>query len=317
MAFWWVNHKQTYREEIEGGYLWSPKCNKNGSRNETYLNLTRAGVADMVFSYALSAIRAVGIVEAVYRECDRPSAFGKIGAQWDKDGWLVLVDWSVLTTSIAPQHHLDAISPLLPVKHAPIRPNGKGNQGCYLAEISIVLGELLLRLAQATNPAFRDMLDNACQAIQEAREEERLAKAEIPEMEKKQLVKARRGQGLFRLRVEAIEPACRLTHTADKRFLVASHIKPWRLSDNLEKLDGNNGLLLAPHVDRLFDKGWISFSDDGAILYADAGIKSLMMQWGLAPESNVDHFNEKQRQYLSFHRAHVYRAEHCPTSDRQ
>jgi hypothetical protein len=81
MAFWWVNHKQTYREEIEGGYLWSPKRNKNGARNETYLNLTRTGVADRVFSYAFGEIRAVGVVEAAYRECDRPSTFGKIGEQ--------------------------------------------------------------------------------------------------------------------------------------------------------------------------------------------------------------------------------------------
>jgi len=179
--------------------------------------------------------------------------------------------------------------------------------GSYLAEISDVLGRLLLQLAQAQNPALRDVLDGMCQAIQEAREEERLAQAEIPETEKEQLVKARRGQGLFRLRVEDIESACRLTHTVDKRFLVASHMKPWRLSDNVEKLDGNNGLLLAPHVDRLFDKGWISFSDDGAILCADAGIKSLMMQWGLVPESNGGQFNAKQRQYLAFHRANVYR----------
>jgi hypothetical protein len=47
MAFWWVNHKHTHREEIEGGYLWSLKHNKNGGRNET---LTRASVADIVFS---------------------------------------------------------------------------------------------------------------------------------------------------------------------------------------------------------------------------------------------------------------------------
>src|SRR5215471_10267720 len=101
----------------------------------------------------------------------------------------------------------------------------------------------------------------------------------------------------FRLRVEAIEAACRLTHTTDKRFLVASHMKPWRLCDNVERLDGHNGLLLAPHVDHLFDKGWISFADDGTILCADADIKSLMLQWGLHSEDNVGRFNERQRQY--------------------
>ena len=308
MAFWWVNHRQTHREELEGGYIWSPKHNKNGARNVTYLNLTKARPADLIFSYAMGAIGAVGVVESASREYDRPSAFGRTGEQWDNDGWLVPVHWFVLNTPIVPNLHLDAIRPLLPTKHAPIRPNGKGNQSCYLAEISDALGELLLQMAQAKNPELRDTLDDARQAIQDAREEARLAEEPIPETEKAQLMKARRGQGLFRLRVEAIESTCRLTHTTDKRFLVASHIKPWRLSGHAEKLDGHNGLLLAPHVDRLFDKGWISFSDDGGILCADEEIKSLMIQWGLNPESNVGRFNERQRQYLAFHRAHIYKA---------
>jgi predicted restriction endonuclease len=187
--------------------------------------------------------------------------------------------------------------------HAPIRPNGEGNQGCYLAEIGNALSELLLQLAHEKNPRLREAMDDARQAVQDLREEARLAEARIPETEKAQLIKARRGQGLFRQRVEAIESRCRLTHTSDRRFLVASHIKPWRLSNDVEKLDGHNGLLLAPHVDRLFDKRWISFSDDGAILCADEGMKSLMMQWGLDPDNNVGRFHEKQYQYLAFHRA--------------
>jgi hypothetical protein len=143
VSFWWVNHKQTHTEEIEGGYIWSPKSNKNGARNETYLNLTRTRVADLVFSYASGEIRAVGVVEADHRECDRPMAFGKTGEQWDLHGWIVPIDWSVLRFPIVPKFHLDAIRPLLPAKNAPIRPNGKGNQGCYLAEISDALGGLL------------------------------------------------------------------------------------------------------------------------------------------------------------------------------
>ena len=41
LAFWWVNHKQTYRQETDGGYIWSPKANANGARNGSYDNLTR------------------------------------------------------------------------------------------------------------------------------------------------------------------------------------------------------------------------------------------------------------------------------------
>jgi putative restriction endonuclease len=230
MSFWWVNHSQTHRGEIEGGYIWSPKQNRNGARNETYLNLTRACPADLIFSDAAGEIGAVGIIEAASQECDRPLAFGKTGEQWDPDGWRVPVDWCVLTTPVVPKRHLDVIRPLLPATHAPMRPNGEGNQGCYLAEIGDALGVLLLQLVQGTNPGLRGALDDARQALQDAREEARLAAAPIPETEKAQLIKARRGQGLFRLRVEAIESRRRLTHTSDRRFLAASHLKPWRLS---------------------------------------------------------------------------------------
>jgi len=60
MAFWWVNHKQTYRQETDGGYVWSPKANANGARNVSYDNLTRCQRGDVVFSYAYGRISQTG-----------------------------------------------------------------------------------------------------------------------------------------------------------------------------------------------------------------------------------------------------------------
>ena len=56
MSYWWVNHKQTYTSEVEGGYIWSPKENSNGARNQTYINLTLTTPGDIVFSYAAGKI---------------------------------------------------------------------------------------------------------------------------------------------------------------------------------------------------------------------------------------------------------------------
>ena len=64
MSYWWVNHKQTYSSEVEGGYIWSPKENSNGARNQTYINLTLTTPGDVVFSYAAGKIKAIGIVES-------------------------------------------------------------------------------------------------------------------------------------------------------------------------------------------------------------------------------------------------------------
>ena len=77
----------------------------------------------------------------------------------------------------------------------------------------------------------------------------------IPETVRQQLAQARVGQGLFRSNVLHIEKVCRVTGVSDPNFLIASHIKPWKVSDNAERLDGSNGLMLAPHIDRLFEKG--------------------------------------------------------------
>ena len=113
-------------------------------------------------------------------------------------------------------------------------------------------------------------------------------------------------QGLYRSRLELIESGCRLTGATDIRLLRASHIKPWSKSDSREKLDGNNGLLLAPHIDHLFDKGFISFADDGRLLRSEALPQSVQDTWGLISQANAKAFSESQTLYLAYHRENVF-----------
>lgn len=144
--FWWVNHKQTFKAEFDGGYIWSPKTNKNGARNKTYENLTQVEPGDVVVSYADGQIKAIGIAIRKCAEAIKPEEFGATGASWAATGWLVSVSWIALTTSILPKAHLDKILKLLPKKNSPLQSNGNGNQGCYLAAISIALGNVILSL---------------------------------------------------------------------------------------------------------------------------------------------------------------------------
>jgi putative restriction endonuclease len=95
---------------------------------------------------------------------------------------------------------------------------------------------------------------------------------------------------------------CRITGISDQNYLVASHIKPWCESDNNERLDGNNGLLLSPHIDRLFDRGWISFEDDGRLIVCNDATKQVMNAWGLDHNLNVGNFSDCQKRYLAYHR---------------
>jgi hypothetical protein len=120
-----------------------------------------------------------------------------------------------------------------------------------------------------------------------------------------QLVKARRGQGVFRANVESREPHCRVTGITNPRYLRASHIKPWRVSDDAEKIDGDNGLMLAPHIDHLFDQGLISFENNGTLIISKKADISVLEAWGVPMQLNVGPFGPHQCAYLEYHRKNV------------
>jgi predicted restriction endonuclease len=103
---------------------------------------------------------------------------------------------------------------------------------------------------------------------------------------------------------------------ANAAYLIASHIKPWSKSSNQERLDGRNGLLLAPHIDHLFDNGFISFADDGRLLISPAADKGALRQMGVpADESfNAGAFDQEQRKYLAYHRDEVFKKSVLGTS---
>ncbi|MCF5894752.1 HNH endonuclease [Aeromonas veronii] len=309
MRFWWVNHKQTYSAEVGGGYIWSPKTNRNGSKNQTYINLTLTQPGDIVISYASGLIKAIGVATSPCSEKSKPSEFGSAGDSWSDTGWEVPIDWELLEQPIRPKDHLELIAPLLPSKNSPLQASGNGNQGCYLASISEELGNLVLSFTKEMNPSFADDIEQhqaklECDAI-----ETEIQDSTLDATEKQQLVKSRRGQGLFRTNLENVEPACRVTGVTNKALLIASHIKPWSVSDNTERLDGNNGLLLSPHIDKLFDRGWITFGDSGDLRCADREIEQVLKQWGISIPLNVGTFNGKQCEYLAYHRNEIYRSD--------
>jgi hypothetical protein len=120
-----------------------------------------------------------------------------------------------------------------------------------------------------------------------------------------QLVQARVGQGVFRAAVLARERACHLTGVSRPSCLVASHIKPWAICAEGEHLDGANGLMLAPHVDHLFDTGMISCEDNGDLVLAPSFDRQILHAWHIDAGANVGPFALDQTRYLAYHRQHV------------
>jgi len=116
-------------------------------------------------------------------------------------------------------------------------------------------------------------------------------------------------QSLFKRRLLNVEKHCRLTGVADLRFLRASHIKPWsKCSSGTERVDGANGLLLTPHADLLFDRGWITFEDNGALVRSSHLPSDVASRIGLDLRSGrrCGGFDAKQKTYLEYHRNAVF-----------
>ncbi len=322
--FWWVNQNQTFRQETQGGYLWSPKRNQGDGFNTFYDNMRGVAPGDLVFSFCDTLIRAVGIAHGNCYECPKPAEFGSTGRNWSAVGWRVDVRFTVLANQIRPKDHMAVIGPTLPLRYSPLQANGNGNQGVYLAEVPDAMATVLSGLIGAevqllAANALEIATDEKARATVEAEEtrawEEHLVEeikhdVELPETDRRSLVMARRGQGLFRERVAIIEKRCRLTGVDRPGHLIASHAKPWRDSVHAERLNGENGLLLTPTIDHLFDRGFISFEDGGDLLVSPVAHTESLMRMGVDASRvvNVGSFSSGQKHFLDFHRANVFLA---------
>lgn len=132
-----------------------------------------------------------------------------------------------------------------------------------------------------------------------------LDSAEIQETEKSELVKSRIGQGRFRQKLLSYWDCCAVTGFTDTNLLVASHIKPWRVCSNMERLDPYNGLLLIPNLDKVFDRGLITFEQHGPIKISP--LLSQAEKLGIVPTMRVV-LSTRHAPYMEFHRTQVFQA---------
>jgi hypothetical protein len=117
------------------------------------------------------------------------------------------------------------------------------------------------------------------------------------------------GRGVFRSNVLLREDYCRVTKVDDRKHLKASHIKPWRDATDAQRLDGANGLLLSPHIDHLFDQGYISFSSTQQLLVVPEVRDKLLDAWGIAAGVGAGEFSPEQNAYLDHHRINVFKGD--------
>lgn len=292
MAFHWVNLGDTYKEVKEHSFLWSPQFKTNDLGKKTF-NAGWSSVAnvkknDIIFCYADGYLIYVVVAKKDTYAAERPKS--RAFKVWDDEGYRVDVEFFPLEQPINIREIKDDLQWLLDKSHKPklFDVNGKVCQ-FYLAPISNAAGSYLLELTDK----IAELVDNEVYC-------------DSPPLKGEDIIvksKARKGQGKFREQLLSFwNKKCALTGVDEPSLLIASHIVPWNLSTPEEKVDKFNGLLLAPHIDKLFDKGFVSFDDNGSILLHRKLSIDTLKKLGVREDSKLKTVPEQCKTYLKRHR---------------
>ena len=136
--------------------------------------------------------------------------------------------------------------------------------------------------------------------------EEIKAQYGIPETEREAIVKSRVGQGIYRNRAIELWETCSVTGFTDINILIASHIKPWKLSDNNERINPYNSLLLVPTLDKLFDNGYIGFEHTGKIMLSNRVTQKDWNRIGVTTKLHLRKLPAETKSFLDYHNEYIY-----------
>jgi len=305
--YWWVNLKRTRTRGV-GESLWLPLRSHKGAKHESSEAMTRVQPGDLLFVFFERVVGGIGVALHSAFEAPAPQGQAASARSASDRGWQLPVRFFEISVPLAPKSHLTALRPLLPPTQSPLRPNGVRNPGVYLVPVATELAALLRRLLAGQLEEVETQIRAAggSELADDWIESTIRHRSDIDTTDKQQLIRARRGLGAFRSNLENFESSCRVTGLLDRRHLRACHIKPWSISEDAERLDGCNGLLLSPHVAHLFARGYISFADSGEVLASEHLNPAVLQAWGLTLPVNVGTFLPRQRAYLDYHRREIF-----------
>lgn len=298
--FYWVNQGKTYKEEKEGGYLWAPVENSLGQSFFYWENMKNLRPKDMVFNFRKGYLVGYCIIKSESYLAPQPEEFS-VDTAWESAGFMADAEYFLFDNPISILEAYNSIVSLLPSKYAPInavQKNGQlkvnANQG-YLYELSREMGEVLINLCNIKHEESFEPSNGQFNNDSEYK---------IPDLtSRKGLVTSRVGQGEYRRRIlKRWGNKCAANGCSIKEILIASHIVPWRDSTNAERLDVDNGILLSPIYDALFDKHYISFDDCGTIILSKSLNKAEFLVIGVHGNERIENLTEKNKLYLKRHR---------------
>ena len=209
---------------------------------------------------------------------------------WYGDGWRLDVAYINLPQPMYYPDWVPSVLGEMPVLHSPFHSGGKPNQG-YLYALANSVGEYVISLARQQGV---DLVGQANQV------------APVPEgaeTTRQQVIAARVGQGKFREDLITLwDGSCAILGIKRPELLRASHIKPWTSSNNRERLDPANGLLLSAMYDAAFDALLLSFADDGSLILAPDFSLAEAAAAGIDPTSMINIQVLRTQDYLAEHR---------------
>ena len=157
------------------------------------------------------------------------------------------------------------------------------------------------RLLKKLTDNERKLIEVEVKSIEKDIEEYRLEG-----MDKLAVVKTRVNQGIFRDLLIRKYKNCCLCGADEESLLIASHIKPWADSTHKERLDVNNGLLLCPNHDKLFDKGYITCDEEGDIVISGALSEANQLFMNVNSDMKMP-MSETAKSYMQYHRKNIFK----------
>ncbi|AXF20574.1 hypothetical protein CUJ89_08810 [Burkholderia pyrrocinia] len=295
MEFYWVNVGLTISEVLSGNFLWAPEHTVTQSGKVQHLehwdNVAKVKAGDLIFCCHSQRISHIAKATADSYSAPRPPS--RSFSEWNAGGNRVDVDLVELKTPLFRDEIAHEFISRFDDDATPSLFTSAGTlKQIYMAHLPQDAGGYLLEASQ-TIEHFEDTL------IASGGNGKKVSKTT-----RDAIVKARVGQGKFRADLlKRWNNQCSLTGLSNTDLLVASHIHAWSLSTNDERIDPDNGLLLAPHIDRLFDKGLISFGQDGGLLVGPKLSERDQQLLALDRYTSLRKITKGNKAFLARHRA--------------
>lgn len=291
----WVNQGDSFKEARRAGCLWAPERDVEGAILKHWETMKDLVPGDVVFTYSDTLLRGYAVIRSEAVNSLRPyqSDNPYQPAQGGRLAICEFIEFPVGAIGIKTILANPILKAELSSGDNPVLTNVETVAQKYLCPIS-PLAASLLRILAGLSPATGKVKKN-----------KRLTRTETLA-----LVNARVGQGQFREDLlKSFNDKCAVTELAVKELVRASHIRPWcKCESDEEKLDPQNGLLLAVGVDAAFDCGFITFNDDGSLKVSECLSAADLVRLGIPAKGSLHHkhLTTERRKYLSYHRENEF-----------